>query len=130
MFSQLSGLFVWVSFIGWASYDHSGANLKGLLRSSAGLVFGVMIAWCVVIAVASGILPLGTTLATAVCAAIAPVAIVLASAAPVLSTVPAAFYGFASTFAVVSLVDRVQHLVPHRPRRTRGHSPNRLDSNV
>jgi hypothetical protein len=23
-FSQLPGLFVWASFIGWASYDHSG----------------------------------------------------------------------------------------------------------
>jgi hypothetical protein len=105
-FSQLPGLFVWASFIGWASYDQSGANLRGSLRSSAGLVFGVMTAWCVAIVVATGILPLGSTLATAVCAAIASVAIVLASAAPVLSTVPAPFYGFAATFAVVSLAPR------------------------
>jgi hypothetical protein len=87
-FSHTPSLFVWASFIGWASYDHSGVNLQGLLRSSAALVFGVVMAWCV---------------AAAVSAAIASFAIVLASATPLLSVVPATFYGFASTFAYVSL---------------------------
>jgi hypothetical protein len=102
-FSHTPSLFVWASFIGWASYDHSGVNLQGLLRSSAALVFGVVMAWCVAAVVAAGTLPLGSVLATAVSAAIASFAIVLASATPLLSVVPATFYGFASTFAYVSL---------------------------
>jgi hypothetical protein len=97
-------LFVWAAFIGWASYDHSGATAQAALRSSAALVFGVIMAWAVALVVAAGTLPLNTPLATAVAAGIASFLIVLASATPILSTVPATFYGFASTFAYLSLV--------------------------
>jgi hypothetical protein len=102
-FSCMPDLLVWAAFIGWASYDHSGANPQALLRSSAGLVFGVMMASAVAIFVASGTLPLGVAPATAVSAAIASFVIVVASRVPLLSVVPAAFYGFASTFAYASL---------------------------
>ena len=103
-FSAMHVLFVWAAFIGWASYDHSGATLQAALRSSAALVFGVVMAWAVAIVVAAGVLPLSASLATAVTAGIASFLIVLASAGPILSTVPATFYGFASTFAYLSLV--------------------------
>jgi hypothetical protein len=103
-FSAIPALFVWAAFIGWASYDHSGATLQAALRSSAALVFGVVMAWAVAIVVAAGILPLSAPLATAVTAGIASFLIVLASAGPILSIVPATFYGFASTFAYLSLV--------------------------
>jgi Protein of unknown function (DUF1097) len=105
-FLAMPALFVWVAFIGWASYDHSGATPQAALRSSAALVFGVVIAWAVAIVVATGTLPLSGSLSTAVAAGIASFLIVLASAAPVLSVVPATFYGFASTFAYLSLVPR------------------------
>jgi len=65
-FSAMPALFVWAAFIGWASYDHSGATLQAALRSSAALVFGVVMAWAVAIVVAAGILPLSASLATAV----------------------------------------------------------------
>ena len=103
-FSAIPALFVWAAFIGWASYDHSGATLRAALRSSAALVFGVVMAWAVAVVVAAGILPLSASLATAVTAGIASFLIVLASAGPILSIVPATFYGFASTFAYLSLV--------------------------
>jgi len=103
-FSAMPHLFVWAAFIGWASYDHSGATPQAALRSSAALVFGVVMAWAVAIVVTADTLPLSTPLATAVTAGIASFLIVLASAAPILSTVPATFYGFASTFAYLSLV--------------------------
>jgi hypothetical protein len=103
-FSAMPALFVWAAFIGWASYDHSGATLQAALRSSAALVFGVVMAWAVAVVVAAGILPLSASLATAVTAGIASFLIVLASAGPILSIVPATFYGFASTFAYLSLV--------------------------
>jgi Protein of unknown function (DUF1097) len=103
-FSAMPALFVWAAFIGWASYDHSGATLQAALRSSAALIFGVVMAWAVAVVVAAGILPLSASLATAVTAGIASFLIVLASAGPILSIVPATFYGFASTFAYLSLV--------------------------
>jgi Protein of unknown function (DUF1097) len=43
-FSGLLGLWVWAAFVGWASYDHSGANRKALLTSSICMVFGVVMA--------------------------------------------------------------------------------------
>jgi len=103
-FSATPTLLVWAAFIGWASYDHSGATLRVALRSSAGLVFGVVMAWAVAIVVAAGLLPLSAPLATAVTAGVASFLIVLASAEPILSVVPATFYGFASMFAYLSLV--------------------------
>ena len=102
-FSAAPALLVWAAFIGWASYDHSGATPQAALRSSAALVFGVGMAWAVAIVVAGGILPLGAQTATAVAAGVASFLIVLASAKPILSVVPATFYGFASTFAYLSL---------------------------
>jgi hypothetical protein len=102
-FSRMPDLPVWAAFIGWASYDHSGASPQALLRSSAGLVLGVVMAWTVALVVASGTLPLPAPLAIAVTAALASFVIVMVSRVPLLSIVPAAFYGFASTFAYVSL---------------------------
>jgi uncharacterized protein DUF1097 len=102
-FSYLPSLFVWAAFIGWASYDHSGATLRAGLRSSCALVFGVLMAWTVAVAATSKVLPLPPSLATALCAGVASFLIVLASATPLLSVVPATFYGFASTFACLSL---------------------------
>jgi hypothetical protein len=103
-FSVLPGLFVWAAFMGWASYDHSGATPRAALRSSAALIFGVAMAWGVALVVAAGTLPLGVPPATAIAAGLASFLIVLASATPILSIVPATFYGFASTFAYLSLV--------------------------
>jgi Protein of unknown function (DUF1097) len=102
-FSQLPALFVWAAFIGWASYDHSGATPQAALRSSAALVFGVIMAWLVAIGVTAGILPINTSMATAVIAGLASFLIVAASRTSSLSVVPATFYGFASTFACLSL---------------------------
>jgi len=103
-FSAMPHLFVWAAFIGWASYDHSGATPQAALRSSAALVFGVVMAWAVAVVVTTGALPMTAPKATAVAAAVASFLIVLASALPILNTVPATFYGFASTFAYLSLV--------------------------
>jgi hypothetical protein len=102
-FSYLPNLFVWAAFIGWASYDQSGTTPQSALRSSCALVFGVLMAWTVAIAATSNVLPMPPGLATALCAGVASFLIVLASAMSLLSVVPATFYGFASTFACLSL---------------------------
>jgi hypothetical protein len=102
-FSAMPRLLVWAAFIAWASYDHSGATPRAALRSSAALIFGVVMAWTVGMVVAGGVLPLSAPLATALAAGVASFLIVLASAGAMLSIVPATFYGFASTFAYLSL---------------------------
>src|SRR5262249_30254900 len=73
-------------------------------RSSAALVFGVVMAWAVAVVVAAQVLPLSTPLATAISAGIASFVIVIAARLSLLSVVPATFYGFASTFAYLSLL--------------------------
>lgn len=105
-FSATPALLVWAAFVGWASYDHSGATEQAALRSSAALVFGVVMAWAVALVVAARILPLSAPLSTAIAAGAASFLIVLASWNPILSVVPATFYGFASTFAYLSLAPK------------------------
>jgi hypothetical protein len=102
-FSQFPLLFVWAAFIGWASYDHSGATPQAAARSSAALVFGAVMAWLVAVGVTARILPIDASIATAIMAGITSFLIVAASRASYLSVVPATFYGFASTFAYLSL---------------------------
>lgn len=76
VFSAMPALFVWAGFIGWASYDHSGATLLAALRSSAALVFSIVMAWAVAVVVAGGILPVSASLAIAITAGIASFLIV------------------------------------------------------
>jgi hypothetical protein len=102
-FSALPALFVWAAFIGWASYDHSGANVQAAIRSSVALVFGVIMAWLVAMIVEAHALPVTTSVSTAIVAGTASFLIVIASRTALLSVVPATFYGFASTFAYLSL---------------------------
>jgi hypothetical protein len=98
-FALCPGLILWAAFIGWASYDNSGATAQAAIRSSAALVFGTVMAWLVAIVVAAQLVPVDMTLSLAVAAGIASFLIVIASRVPLLSVVPATFYGFASTFA-------------------------------
>jgi hypothetical protein len=103
-FSQFPALFVWAAFVGWASYDHSGATPQAAIRSSAALVFGVIMAWLVAMGVTGGVLPINASMSTAIIAGLASFLIVAASHLSYLSVVPATFYGFASTFAYLSLL--------------------------
>jgi hypothetical protein len=105
-FAQLPGLWVWAAFVGWASYDHSGANRKALFTSSTCMVFGVVMAWLVALVVAGGVVPIANSISSAVAAAVASFIIVCVSRYLPFSNVPATFYGFASAFAFLLLVPR------------------------
>ena len=105
-FAHLPGLWVWAAFIGWASYDHSGANRKALFTSSACSVFGVVMAWLVALVVAGSVIPIASSISSAVAAAIASFIIVCVSRYLPFSNVPATFYGFASAFAFLLLSPR------------------------
>jgi hypothetical protein len=102
-FATFPGLLIWAAFIGWASYDQSGANRKAFVSSSASMVFGVVMAWLVAISVAGDWLHLRASVSSAIAAGIASFFIVLASRFEWLSNVPATFCGFASSFAFLML---------------------------
>jgi hypothetical protein len=102
-FATFPGLLIWAAFIGWASYDQSGANRKAFITSSAAMVFGVVMAWIVAVSVAGNWLHLRASVSSAIGAWIASFFIVLASRFEWLSNVPATFCGFASSFAFLML---------------------------
>jgi hypothetical protein len=102
-FATFPGLLIWAAFIGWASYDQSGANRKAFITSSAAMVFGVVMAWIVAVSVAGNWLHLRASVSSAIGAGIASFFIVLASRFEWLSNVPATFCGFASSFAFLML---------------------------
>jgi Protein of unknown function (DUF1097) len=103
IFSQLPDLLVWAAFIGWASYDHSGGTPQAAVRSSAALVFGVVMACIVATIGTTNALALSPPMTTAISAGVSSFVIVMASRVSYLAIVPATFYGFASTFAYLSL---------------------------
>jgi hypothetical protein len=78
-------------------------SVQAAIRSSAALVFGVVMAWLVAVIVAAHLLPASVAASTAIVAGTASFLIVMASRTALLSVVPATFYGFASTFAYLSL---------------------------
>lgn len=102
-FATFPGLLIWAAFIGWASYDQSGANRKALITSSVCMVFGVVMAWIVSVIVAGDWLHLRASFSSALAAGVASFFIVLVSRFELLSNVPATFYGFASAFAFLTL---------------------------
>jgi Protein of unknown function (DUF1097) len=99
IFAHLPGLWVWAAFVGWASYDQSGANRKALLTSSVCMVFGAIMAWLVALVVAGNLLPFSGAVASAIAAGVASFIIVYVSRYTLFSNVPATFCGFASSFA-------------------------------
>lgn len=103
-FAHLTGLWVWAAFVGWASYDQSGADRKALFTSSSCMVFGVVMAWLVALFVAGDVVPISSSNASAFAAAVASFMIVWVSRYLPFSNVPATFFGFASAFAFLLLM--------------------------
>src|SRR5437868_3192464 len=90
------GPLLWAAFTGWASYDNNDADRKALVESSASMLLGLAMAWCVALVVAEQWLPRGHAVSRALAAGVASLLIVLTSAFAAVGRVPAAFYGFAS----------------------------------
>lgn len=95
------GLQIWAAFIGWASYYHCGGQTKGLTDAAAGAIWGAIMA-AAAFALMS-VLPLPGALGAAVAVAVTVAIMVLGAKVPVLSSIPAAVYGYASTVALTLL---------------------------
>jgi hypothetical protein len=92
------GLMVWALFIGWGSFYHTGGKEAGLQKSAINHVWGAVVAAIALIVVGKvG----GSVAVTSLLVGISVVALVLGAHIPLINTIPAAVYGYASTAAAV-----------------------------
>ena len=92
--AALPGL-VWISFIAWGCHFHSGGGVKGSTTAVVGMSFGALVGM-VAVMLASGPLAGAGDFAAPIAVGLGAAVICLASAIPLLATVPASVYGFAS----------------------------------
>jgi hypothetical protein len=92
---------IWQAFIAWASFYHCGGKVVGIKNTMIGMIFGAIVgALSVMLAGQLGALG---SFAAPVAVGIGAGAIVLAAHIPLLSTIPASVYGFASIAGLILL---------------------------
>ncbi|THD73454.1 DUF1097 domain-containing protein [Thalassobius vesicularis] len=90
------GLAVWALFIGWGSFYHTGGGTAGFAKSAVNHAWGAAVAAIALFMVATvG----GSVVVTSGIVGVSVVVLVLGAHLPLLSTIPAAVYGYASTAA-------------------------------
>ena len=98
----LPGL-VWVSFIAWGCFFHSGAGMKGLTTAIVGMGFGAIVGVVAIWALMGPLAGLGQ-FAGPVAVGLGAFVICLASRVPLLATIPASVYGFAAVAGATFLM--------------------------
>jgi hypothetical protein len=88
---------VWVGFIAWGCYFHTGGDSAALQKTIAGMSFGAVIAGVALYLVSSGMLAALGTLAAPVIIAVTVFVLVIVAGVSLLSVVPANVYGYAAT---------------------------------
>lgn len=92
---------IWQGFIAWASYFHCGGKVAGLKNTVLCMGFGAIVgALSVMLAGQLGALG---SLAAPVAVGIGAAVLVLGAHLPVLATIPASVYGFASVAGLILL---------------------------
>jgi hypothetical protein len=87
---------VWVSFIAWGCHFHSGGGTKGATTAVACMSWGAVVGMASVMLANGPLGGLDDTIAIAIAVGIGAAVICLSSKIPLLSTIPASVYGFAS----------------------------------
>jgi Protein of unknown function (DUF1097) len=87
---------VWVGFIAWACYFHSGADTAALQKTIAGMSFGAVMAGIALALVSGGALAGLGALGAPVIIAVTVFPLVAAASISLLSVVPANVYGYAA----------------------------------
>jgi len=88
---------VWVGFIAWGCYFHTGGDNAALQKTIAGMSFGAVMAGIALYLVSSGMLGGLGALAAPVIIAITVFPLVIVAGCNLLSVVPANVYGYAAT---------------------------------
>lgn len=94
------GLQVWALFVGWGSFYHSGGKEAGLKNSAVNHIWGAVAASIALFIVGT---VAGSVVVTSIIVGLSVVVLVLGAHLPLLSTIPAAVYGYASTAAFTLL---------------------------
>ena len=94
--SIIAGL-VWISFIAWGCHFHSGGGTKGATTAVVCMSWGALVGMGAVM-LASNVLndALGAEVGVSVAVGLGAALICLSSKVPLLATIPASVYGFAS----------------------------------
>lgn len=87
---------VWVSFIAWGCHYHSGGGIKGSTTAVVCMSFGALVGMASVMFANSALSGLDVPLALGIAVGLGAAVICLASKIPLLGTIPASVYGFAS----------------------------------
>ncbi|MDZ4141721.1 MAG: DUF1097 domain-containing protein [Methylotenera sp.] len=88
---------VWVGFIAWGCYFHTGGDNAALQKTIAGMIFGAVVAGVALYLVSSGMLGALGVLAAPVIIAVTVFPLVALAGCNLLSVVPANVYGYAAT---------------------------------
>ena len=88
---------VWVGFIAWGCYFHTGGDTAALQKTIAWMIFGAVMAGIALYLVGSGMLGGLGVLAAPVIIAITVFPLVIVAGNTLLSVVPANVYGYAAT---------------------------------
>lgn len=95
--NPLAGIaLVWVGFIAWGCYFHTGGDDAALQKTIAGMAFGAVMAGVALALVSGGALSGLGVLAAPVIIAATVFPLVVASSVSLLSVVPANVYGYAA----------------------------------
>lgn len=92
---------VWQAFIAWGCHYHCGGKITGTRSTIACMSFGAVVGMAAVLL--AGQLSAVGTLAAPLAVGIGATIIVLASKLPLLATIPASVYGFASIAGLILL---------------------------
>lgn len=94
------GLQIWAAFIGWASFYHCGGGENGLKNAILAGIWGAIMA--TVALVLMPVVGMGAV-GAAICVGVTVAIMILGAHLPMLSAIPAAVYGYASTAAFALL---------------------------
>lgn len=92
---------IWQAFVAWGCFYHCGGKTDGLKKTAICMSFGALIGMLSV--VLAGQLGMLGALAVPVAVGIGVAVMVLAAHLPLLSTIPASVYGFASVAGLILL---------------------------
>jgi len=96
-FNPLAGVaLVWVGFIAWASFFHTGADTAALQKTIAGMSYGAVLAGIALYLVTAGVLAGLGALAAPIIIAVTVFPLVIVAGVNLLSVVPANVYGYAA----------------------------------
>jgi len=101
----LSGL-IWVSFIAWGCHFHSGGGIKGMTTTVACMIWGAVVGLGAVLLATGPLKTMDPPVAFGIAVGLGAALICLSSKVPLLATIPASVYGFASIAGALA----VQHI--------------------